>query len=187
MDLNSSIQIILNNFANSSGIISSIVIVFAKFLPYIVVVVTLLFLLLHSDILKSKNPFGDFRHRLKEILVILASVILAALVSSILKETISLGRPYLLLGDKINPLLFAGAYDSFPSGHATFFAALASSVYAFHTKAGKILLIIALLIGLARIAVGVHSPVDILAGYILGLLSTYLVIKLYKKARKSAI
>ena len=57
---------------------------------------------------------------------------------------------------------------SFPSGHASFFMALACAIFISHKKAGYLFMFFALLIGIARIIAGVHFPVDILGGFILG-------------------
>ncbi len=67
---------------------------------------------------------------------------------------------------------------SFPSGNASFFFALATGVYLYNRKWGMVLYFCALVIGLARIFVGVHWPSDILAGAVLGILvgvATYFV------------
>ncbi len=64
---------------------------------------------------------------------------------------------------------------TFPSGHATFFMALAFSVYLLHKKVGYWFIFFAIIIGVARIMAGVHFPVDILGGYVLGGLVSYLV------------
>jgi undecaprenyl-diphosphatase len=71
---------------------------------------------------------------------------------------------------------------AFPSGHATFFMALAVSIFFYHKKAGYVFMFFALLIGLARIAAGVHFPADILGGFVLGGLVSYLVAYFAKKA-----
>ena len=64
--------------------------------------------------------------------------------------------------------IFAETGYAFPSGHATFFAALAMYIFFLNKKAGYVFMISALLVGLARIAAGVHFPVDILGGFVLG-------------------
>ena len=66
--------------------------------------------------------------------------------------------------------LFPENSYSFPSGHAIFYFALASGVYQVNKRFGRILYGLAFLIGLARVAAGVHYPSDILAGAILGVL-----------------
>ena len=59
-------------------------------------------------------------------------------------------------------------YASFPSGHTIFLFSLATSVWFENKKAGTALFLVAALVGIARIAAGVHWPSDILGGAILG-------------------
>jgi membrane-associated phospholipid phosphatase len=53
--------------------------------------------------------------------------------------------------------------------------ALAVSIFFSHKKMGYVFIALAFVIGFARIAGGVHFPVDILGGFILGALVAYLV------------
>ena len=59
---------------------------------------------------------------------------------------------------------------SFPSSHATAFAALAFSflLVAEYRAIGAILLVLAGLVGVARVVVGVHYPLDIAGGVVIG-------------------
>ena len=180
MQINSSIQIFLNKVATSSGFLSALTISLAKFLPYITVALIFIFICLHRDFLRNKNPFSIFMLRIREIMTLLTGLLLAVLSSSILKDIILRPRPYLLLGNKINPLLFEGTYDSLPSGHATFFFALAMLVYFFHRKAGIVLFAIAVLISVGRVAAGIHSPLDILVGLAIGVISALIARKIFK-------
>ncbi len=61
---------------------------------------------------------------------------------------------------------------SFPSGHAAFYFALATVVYFHNKKAGYAYFALAGLMGFARVFVGVHWPADIVAGAILGILTS---------------
>lgn len=72
--------------------------------------------------------------------------------------------------------------SSFPSGHATFFMALAVYlILAGDKKLGWFILISAVAIGLARVAAGVHWPSDIIVGWLVGGLISWLVFKLFNK------
>ena len=71
----------------------------------------------------------------------------------------------------VNQLIpYDSARSSFPSGHASFFFALAVVVYLYNRKLGAWFLATSALISLARVYVGVHYPSDVLAGAIIGIL-----------------
>jgi undecaprenyl-diphosphatase len=60
---------------------------------------------------------------------------------------------------------------SFPSAHATIAFSLAFAVYFHNKKWGRVLLILAVVVALARVAAGVHFPSDVLGGMLVGLLA----------------
>ncbi|MDO8591119.1 MAG: phosphatase PAP2 family protein, partial [bacterium] len=77
---------------------------------------------------------------------------------------------------------------AFPSGHATFYSALAMMMWFYHKRIGYALGVVALIIGISRIISGVHWPVDILGGYVLGIcvsIGVYFLIKKFLN-RKNA-
>lgn len=95
-------------------------------------------------------------------------------------------RPFVALTE-IKPLIKVMTienYQSFPSGHTLFFFALATTIFLFNKKLGVWFLIAATLIAVARVYVGVHWPVDILAGVILGVLTGIFTHYLYRKFGK---
>ncbi len=83
-------------------------------------------------------------------------------------------RPFLVL-DGVNQLMNHELESSFPSGHASFYFALAMGVYLYNKKAGWVYFSLAGLLGFARIFVSVHWPLDILAGAGLGIATAVLV------------
>jgi membrane-associated phospholipid phosphatase len=88
----------------------------------------------------------------------------------VLKDYFGIPRPFQILDD-VTPLVFStNAFQALPSGHATFFAALATSVYFLDKRVGVAIGVCAFVIGLARIMAGIHWPSDILAGWVLGVL-----------------
>lgn len=77
-------------------------------------------------------------------------------------------RPFVDHPDDTLLLVRHGADNSFPSDHATVAFAIAFAVLAFHRRLGFVFLAAAALIGLDRILVGVHYPVDVGASALVG-------------------
>ncbi len=93
----------------------------------------------------------------------------ADLISLVLKSTVDRQRPYETLAEA-DPLLRASVGNSFPSGHAaTSFAGAVILAYLL-PRALPALLLLATLVAVSRVYVGVHYPLDILAGAALGAL-----------------
>ena len=98
---------------------------------------------------------------------------LVIIIDQLLKFLIQSPRPFLALTDVL-PLFSETGY-AFPSGHAAFFSALALALFFISQKIGYAFMFFALLIGLSRIIAGVHFPVDILGGFLLGFGVAYFV------------
>ncbi len=113
-------------------------------------------------------PFHRIWDRVSNVGRVILSCGLAYVFDVILKNTFRIGRPDILNFD-FKPLLKLSDYG-FPSGHATFYSALAVSMFFISRRAGTFLAIVALTVGAARIIAGVHTPLDILGGYLLGTL-----------------
>lgn len=64
-------------------------------------------------------------------------------------------------------LVFEPSY-SFPSGHATAVAALACLLWVIWPRSWWFGILLAGVVGYSRIYLGVHRPVDIVAGYLVG-------------------
>jgi undecaprenyl-diphosphatase len=95
-------------------------------------------------------------------------------------------RPFVSLGN-VKPLVTTPIIEniqSFPSGHALIFFAIAMSVYLSHKKWGIFFFIMATVMGLARIFAGVHWPIDIFAGAIIGIAVGYISHVLYSYSQK---
>ncbi len=169
--MNNQIFFFFYNLAHQSAFFDGIVIFFAQTFPYFVVLAAFLFLLLHHQVLTSLNPFREFRKKWKEIVSVFLSGVFAWVLSALLKLLVHTPRPFAVFQNV--QALFSETGYAFPSGHATFFSAIAFSIFFINKKAGYFFIICALLIGLARIIAGVHFPIDILGGIILGLTIAY--------------
>ncbi len=170
--MNNQIFFFFYNLAHQSQIFDQIIVFFAVYFPFVVVILAGLFLLFHHEVLQAENPYRVFMEKKKEILAVFLSGFLAYFISVVLKFLFHTLRPFLALPNV--QALFSESSFAFPSGHATFFSALAFSIFFLHKKAGYVFMFFALLIGLARIVAGVHFPIDILGGFILGGTVSYL-------------
>lgn len=160
----------LNDVVGTSSISDWLIIFLANYLPYLVVAGFLLWLL------KSKK---EDKMRLQ----IGATSLFGALVARFgVAEAIRFfyHRPRPFVYHNIDRLFSESSY-SFPSGHAIFFFALAAGVYHYNHKVGNWLFALAVLITVARVVAGVHYPSDILAGAVLGIITSYLFIKVVKR------
>ena len=90
-------------------------------------------------------------------------------------------RPFLVLEDARQLIEKNSTEGSFPSGHAAFYFAIAFAVYFSHKAAGRILLVVALLLGISRVYLGVHYPSDILGGIAVGAFSAWVAKLIFRK------
>jgi undecaprenyl-diphosphatase len=128
---------------------------------------------------------GGRKGRTAALLLVPVILISDQLSSSVLKELVGRARPCHTVDgaavmDQIRLLVDCGPGKSFPSSHAVnnfAFAALFAAVY---PALRGWFFAWALLVGYSRIAVGVHFPLDVLGGAVVGLLVARLVLGVWK-------
>ena len=152
--MNETLFYFFNNFALQNEIFDTLIIFVADWLLWWLLI-ALFFLAIYKKI------------AWKQVFHIIGVALLAWLATQIIKYFYFSPRPFLEL-ENLKLLFTHGANDSFPSGHTAFAFALATMTYFFNKKTGLIFFICALLIGLSRVVAGVHWPLDILAGILLG-------------------
>ncbi len=158
--MNNQIFYFFYNLAHQSNFFDHVVIFFGNYFPYLVILIAGIFLIF-------------YRKSWREFFLVFFSGGLAVFFDLIFKYLVHAPRPFVAL-DNIRTLFPESGY-AFPSGHATFFAALAVSIFFLNKKSGYIFMFFALLIGLARIIAGVHFPGDIFGGFILGAVLSILI------------
>ena len=87
-------------------------------------------------------------------------------------------RPFMT--DHIHQLVGAQS-NSFPSGHAATFFALSVTVFYWDKRLGIFFFAISLLMGIARVAAGVHYPSDIIGGMVVGVAGAWIVMRAFGK------
>ncbi len=169
----SNLFIFLHSFAGKWVLFDALVIVAARYFQYIVIGYA--FILMHRTFVNRQvgiNADLYIKKVTAQFVTIGTSIGLAFILTVIIKITLAIPRPFL---NGVDTLFIYGGYNSFPSGHATIFAALCVSMFLFHKVRGWWFFASAIIIGVARIIAGVHYPIDILGGYIIGAVSAYFV------------
>ncbi len=114
-----------------------------------------------------------------------AAFVFGAISSQALKHLIGRARPYVGEPWRFEPLAFSNRLASLPSGHTTTSFALAFVLASFFPRWRWIFYGLALLVGISRITLGKHYPLDVASGACLGILSGWLAMKWYNKRRSS--
>lgn len=164
--LNTQLFLWLFGLTGNSQVLDWVFIMCAQYLPYFVIALVIVFLFTHRHNSGHRITFASFMQHCTETLLVLGTAGSAWLLSLLIKQAVAAARPFMML--RIEPLVAYGGLDSFPSGHAAFFMALAVALYLFHKRAGIYVLCAAIIIGIARIIVGVHFPLDIFVGWGMG-------------------
>lgn len=130
------------------------------------------------------------KHHPKLLINLLAALILASyLAEGVFKDIFGRLRPEFLLKN-INTYISTNGYFSFPSSHAAVAFAGAAVLVKIFPKGKWFLYSLAALIAFSRVYLGVHYPLDIVGGMILGIVIGKMIIKLtleHKKIAKTVI
>lgn len=110
----------------------------------------------------------------KEIVIhAIFSALVAWILTEVLKNFVPTIRPFQL--NSLDPLTLTTPLDNtFPSTHTAAAFAMSVTVFLHDRKVGMLYLIMAGLVGVARIMAHVHYPADIVVGAVLGSLVSYI-------------
>lgn len=164
--MNHNLFFTLYTLTSHTGSFDSVIYFIANVFPYIVLVAAAIYLACAYDLCSFPQTMKVFQKNSKKAIIVAIPVALAWGISFILKKIIHAPRPFVEFTN-VHPLFIESGY-AFPSSHATVFAGLAVALFFVNKKVGYLFAVFALFIGVTRIISGVHSPVDILGGYILG-------------------
>ncbi len=164
--LNQSTLLFLHTFAISNAFFADVVIFFAEWFPFLVIGSVVLYELYAQD--KEHKIIGA-------VIRTLLPAVFAWLFVVLIKYVHPMPRPF-AFDPSIIPLInVPDPFGSFPSGHASAFGALAGAMLGNRFHGWKWYLLAAVIISTARIAVGVHWPVDVIFGLTLGFLGGFLI------------
>jgi undecaprenyl-diphosphatase len=166
--MNDAIQDAINGMAGHVGLLDDIMKLAAKDLVFVVVPLILLLWFL-----PGARAGRALRQRVAFVAVVAAVLALAA--GMVAGQLYSDSRPFVSEPGVTRLLISHSADNGFPSDHALVSFAVAGGLFAWRWMAGLAAAIVATFIGIARIFVGVHWPLDIVGGAMIGLLAGELV------------
>lgn len=134
--------------------------------------------------LLSLVVFGRKKGIIVVVLLLLTITISDQLSSSVIKQWVGRVRPCSDL-EHVRLLINCGSGNSFPSSHAVNNFAAAFLIGMFYRKSLPYLLVTASLVAFSRVYVGVHYPLDILAGSMLGSAIALSIVALYMRLART--
>lgn len=149
--------------------------IFDKVMPYITLLGNVGMIWIAISIILILNR--KYRHI--GAMCIVALILATILGEGILKNIIQRPRPFLQMPD-ISLLITKPTSYSFPSGHTASSFAVAGIIFSTVKKFGIHAIVLASLIAFSRMYLFVHYPSDVLGGILLGLLSSKIVLTVYK-------
>jgi undecaprenyl-diphosphatase len=137
----------------------SSVVLIGSYLPWLLV----------SGVFAGALFVGYSSSRWSRVLMLATSGVSAWVIAEVLKNIVARPRPFIALPD-ISPLINVAGQLSFPSSHAAALMALALATRRLYPSLGNWCVALVVLIGVARVAAGVHWASDVVAGFVLGII-----------------
>ncbi len=151
---------------------NGLMIFFAKYLYLVIIFSTLLYLFLQKKLIQKRM-----------LILGLTSFAVAFLIAKILGFFYYDPRPF-VVGHFV-PLVPHDSTNGFPSDHALLSFSLASLLFLFNRKWGSMLFVSGFLVGVSRVYVGIHSPIDIFGSFLISTVSIGLIYSLIFRKRWS--
>ncbi len=174
MEIEKTIFILLNSLTGASFGIDFLFYFFAQIFP-IVMLFPFLYLLIRS-VKKNGYLIGE---------ILIAGLFARYALVEVARYFFPRARPFIIL-EEVNLLLPYKESFSFPSGHTAFVFAIATIIYFKNKKVGKFFYLLSFLVGLSRIIVGAHWPLDIFAGALLGIASGIIISEGIKTVKRKS-
>ncbi len=173
MSLNLEVFRLINNLADRNLYLDSIMIFFSEYLPYIFVLAVIVLYLFGI----SRNDINCRKVAVSTIIFTIINLI----ISFIIVNIYYVDRPF--VDNNVNLLMKHSQDASFPSDHVigTFSIALGLGKYSKVLR--NIFTILSILVGISRIYVGNHYPLDVIGSFVIVIIMNYV----YKKLLKNIV
>ena len=123
--------------------------------------------------------YGEKRGRITIVVLLIAASFSDAICFQVIKPWVGRIRPSHEFYDYINVLVSKGGKYSFPSNHAANSFVFATVLSYFYDRNRISLYILASTIAFSRVYVGVHYPLDIIFGSIIGYIISWIILSLW--------
>lgn len=179
-ELNLKIFYAINNLSTKNKFLDKLMIFTSKYIIYIFMAILLLHFIL-SILHKNIST--------KKIVLITAFLTLINIFFSfIIGQVFPVDRPF--IHHSVHLLYCHRHSPSFPSNHSIITLTIALGISKYNKSLGIILVLLSIAVGFSRVYVGHHYPLDVIGGYILSLVTTYILnkslkINIYKNKRAS--
>lgn len=157
---------IVFGLSNQSQQLDALMIFGARFMIYLTFVLT--FLLAFKGGIKEK----------KAMILIMLSIPVLLLFIKVVHLIFYEPRPF--MSYNFSPLVDPVGDASFPSVHASLMAVLTFTYFYFKSKWAPLFFLLMLWVSIARIYVGVHYPLDIVGGILVGIISLMIALQIKK-------
>lgn len=163
--MNTTIFLALNASANPNAIVLALALFFSKYVPFLLMGFCAVVFI-----------GGGEKPRVILFTVVTAATC-AAIISWLIGHYMYLPRPFI---ESIGRTLLAHKDNaSFPSNHMMFMTVFATTfILSSHRKMGWLFILLALAVGWSRIYLGLHFPLDILGGALVGIIVSALIWRL---------
>lgn len=153
--MNEAIFLKINSFTGIYSWLDKLGIFLAVYLSYILIALLLFFVFYKS------SP----KKRLMFLIALFSAIVSRFVITEIIRALYHRPRPFQVL--PVRQLIPESGW-SLPSGHTAFFFAVSMAIWLYNRRLGWFFFITSLIMGAARVFSGVHWPLDIFWGVIVG-------------------
>jgi undecaprenyl-diphosphatase len=153
--------------------INLLMVFFAKYLFVLIIILSIIYFITQSKETKKKLLlFACFSFPITLIIAIIAGKIYYD------------PRPFVV--NHFIPLVNHAANNGFPSDHALISFAFASAIFIFNKKLSVVLFTLGIIVGMSRVYVGIHTPVDIIGSFSISIFVVFVLKLVFDKYQVSS-